>query len=99
MPIYNIEIPQSVKDKIEEQALYIALDKPSVALKWYDTIYNKIESLSTSPNRCSEAPESQYVDFKIYHLLIGNYRVLFYIEGQTVIILDFKSGWQNKPEQ
>ena len=46
MQRYKIEIPQSVKDKIETQALYIAQDKPQVALKWYDTIYKKIQTLN-----------------------------------------------------
>ncbi len=99
MQIYKIVIPQTVEDKIEKQAFYIAQDKPVAALQWYDHIHKKILTLETSPNRCPQAPESQYFDFEIRHLLIGNYRVLFRIESNTVIVLHFKSGKQNKPEQ
>lgn len=98
MQIYKIVIPKTVEDAIEKQALYIAEDKPLAALQWYDDIQEKIQTLETSPSRCPQAPESQYFDFEIRHLLIGNYRVLFRIESGTVIVLHFKSGKQNKPE-
>ena len=97
MLIYKIEIPQLVQDKIEEQALYIALDKPAVAMQWYDDIFDHIQTLDNMPTRCPFAPENQYIEDEIRHLLIGNYRVLFCIQSDTVIIVDFKGGKQNKP--
>ena len=99
MQVYKIVLPQVLEDEIEKQAFYIAQDKPLAALQWYDDIHEKIQTLKTSPHRCPQAPESQYFDFEIKHLLIGNYRILFRIEGNTVIILHFKGGKQNKPEQ
>ena len=36
MPVYDIDIPDLVAEKIREQALFIALDKPAVAVQWYD---------------------------------------------------------------
>lgn len=98
MPIFEITIPPSVRDKIKEQALYIAQDKPAVALRWYEEVYEHIQSLSEMPKRCPLAPESRYFDFEVRHLLMGNYRTLFYISENTVVILDFKGGRQNKPD-
>ncbi len=98
MQDYEIEIPQFVSDLIDDQTFFIALDKPLVALNWQRDIREKIKTLTTFPKRCSVAPESKHLDFEVRHLLIGEYRVLFYIEGNTVKLLDFKGGAQNKPE-
>ena len=98
MQIYNVDLPQLVIEKIREQALVVALDKPSVAMKWYDLVFDKIFSLESMPERCPKASESQYFTYEIRQLLIGEYRVLFRIVDYTVRILDFKGGKQNKPE-
>jgi len=95
MQIYNVDIPQIVEDKIREQALVIALDKPSVAIQWYDMIFEKILSLDSFPKRCSESPESQYYTYVVRKLLVSGHRVLFRIVDHTMRILDFKSGRQN----
>jgi len=98
MQVYNIVLPQLIIEKIRQQALVIALDKPSVAIKWYDLVFEKIFSLESMPERCPEASESQYFTFVIRQLLIGDYRVLFHIVDNTVRVLEFKGGKQNKPE-
>ncbi len=98
MQIYNVDIPPIVENKIKEQALLIALDKPSVAKEWYIMVFDKILSLDSLPERCPESPESRYFTYLIRQLLIGDYRVLFRIVDDTVRILDFKGGRENKPE-
>lgn len=98
MQIYNVELPQIIIEKVREQALVIALDKPSVAVQWYDMIFEKIFSLESMPERCPESPESQYFTYVVRQLLIGDYRLLFRVVGDTVRLLDFKGGRQNKPE-
>ena len=98
MQIYNVDIPQIVAAKIREQALLIALDKPSIAVQWYDMVFEKILSLDSFPERCSESPESQYFTYIVRQLLVGDYRVLFRVVDDTVRILDFKGGRQNKPK-
>ena len=97
MQTYNVDLPDSVIEKIREQALLIALDKPAAAMQWYERIFDKIFSLELMPERCSEAPESQYFTYLIRQLVIGDYRVLFRVVGDTVRILDFKGGRENKP--
>ena len=98
MQIYNVDLPLIVRDKIREQALVIALDKPSAAMQWYDMVFGKIFSLDSMPERCPESSESQYFTYVVRQLLIGDYRVLFRVVDDTVRVLDFKGGRQNKPE-
>lgn len=97
MQVYKVDIPRLVEEKIREQARAIALDKPAVAVQWNDMIFEKIFSLDAMPDRCPEASESQYFTYVVRQLLIGDYRVLFRIVGDTVRILDFKGGRENKP--
>ena len=98
MQDYDIEIPQFVNDLIDDQTFFIALDKPLAALKWQRNIREKIMTLNASPKRCPVAPESKYLNFEVRHLIIGEYRVLFFIEDHIVKLLDFKGCSQNKPE-
>ncbi len=98
MQIYNVDLPQIIIEKIRKQALVIALDKPSVAVQWYDMIFEKIFSHESMPERCHESSESQYFTYVVRQLLIGDYRVLFRVIDDTVRILDFKGGRQYKPE-
>jgi len=98
MQRYNIDLPQNIIEKIREQAFVIALDKPSVALQWYDTVFEKILSLESMPERCPESSESQYFTYVVRQLLIGDYRLLFRVVDSKVRVLDFKGGKQNKPE-
>ncbi len=92
MLIYNVVITEPIKQTIREQALLIAEDKPIAALHWYKHIFNKIHSLQQWPERCPLAPETQYLDLNIHHLIIGNYRVLFFIQEHDVVISGFKSS-------
>ena len=82
----------SAQDEIENISDYIADDSIDNALRWYDHIKEKIQSLETMPDRCPKAPESELVDFVIFHLIVGNYRVLYRIEGDTVQVLHVR-GW------
>ena len=96
MQTYNLEIPDTVFAELEEQAFYIAQDSVDAALKWYDLMEEKIQTLQTLPARCAVAEESRYVDFEIRQLIVGNYRVLFRIEGTTVKILHVRGSKQER---
>lgn len=93
--IYKIVVPPSIQEKIRQQALYIAADKHAVALTWYDKIHDGIQSLAELPNRCPLAPENIYLPFELRHF-VGNYRILFKVDSDTVVVLDFKESHQQK---
>ncbi len=94
MKKFKIETLASANDEIENIIDYIALDSIVNALNWYDNIKEKIRSLETMPERCPKAPENELVDFTIYHLVIGNYRVLYRIERDAVQILHVRGAGQ-----
>jgi len=69
-----------------------------VAVQWYGMVFEKIFSLESMPERCPESSESQYFTYVVRVLLIGDYRLLFCVVGDTVRVLDFKGSGKNKPE-
>ena len=62
------------------------------ALKWYWGLKEAILTLEEHPNRCPMTPETS----NLRHLLYGHkphiYRILFTIEGNTVVILHIRHG-------
>ncbi len=81
---------------IEAIFSFIALDSPRNALRWYLNIKAKIQTLETMPERCPKAPENELAEFTVHHLIDGNYRVLFRINGKTVQVLHVRGGWQER---
>ena len=63
----------------------------SEAETWYDGILAAIKSLDHNPERCPYARENEHSERELKHLLYGvstrpTHRVIFYIEGESVII-------------
>lgn len=58
--------------------LYIKKDSPINALNWYQEIYQKIQSLSSLPLRCPLAPENDFFEEEIRHLIIKLPHSLYY---------------------
>ena len=86
MQTYEIIIPPLVEELIKEQAYFIALDKPSAAMKCYQRIYDELYTLENAPKRCPIAPESKHVSFEIQHLIVGEYRILFRVNDEDILI-------------
>jgi plasmid stabilization system protein ParE len=65
-------------------------------LRWFDGLQKAIETLSEHPHRCGLARESESFGFEVRQLIHGRkphlYRVLFTIEGDTVVILHIRHG-------
>ncbi len=96
MQKYKVEIKPLAEENLQNIFLFIAEGSPANALRWYQHLVSKIQSLETLPKRCPIAPESEGVDQEIRHLIIDNYRALFTIEGKTVRVLHLKGGWQDR---
>jgi len=91
---YQIVILPDVEQDLEASYLYIKDDSPKNALNWYQEIYSKIQKLSSLSLRCPLAPENDYFEEEIRHLIVKNYRVLFTINNDTVYILHARHGHQ-----
>lgn len=67
---------------------------PETAHKWFNGITRAIGSLDRNPKRCRLAPENDYFLHEIRQLLFGRrhgqYRVLFTIEENSVVILHIR---------
>ncbi len=63
-------------------------------LRWLEGLKDTIDSLSELPHRCSLAPETVAFPFEVRQLLPGRkphqYRVLFTIEADAVIVLHIR---------
>ncbi len=65
----------------------IAEDAPQNALSWYLDIIEYIENMDTMAGRCPVMPEDQDVQKGIRHLVIGDYRVLLFVNNDIVEVL------------
>ena len=66
------------------------------ALRWFQQLKTAVATLCELPHRCPIAPENAQFPFEVRQLLYGRkpyqYRVLFTIESDTVIILHIRHG-------
>jgi len=72
-------------EKIEEFADYIALDKPSVALKWVRKIQRSVNKLKNFAEAGRKVPEIKRRDIR--EIIEGNYRIIYRVESDRISIL------------
>jgi plasmid stabilization system protein ParE len=74
----------------------LAQQAGEAGLRWFWKLKEACDSLSELPHRCSLAPESIEFPFEVRQLIYGRkphlYRVVFTIEGDTVVILHIRHG-------
>lgn len=93
---YRIEIsPQAIAD-IESAVEFIRSQTPEAAGRWYSKLIERVESLSSNPQRCPNSPEADFLGIPLRELLFGKrrgvYRILFTIEGRSVRIHTIRHG-------
>jgi len=84
---YRVEITQTAEFDIKEIFQYIASDSNTAAMKLVIEIERQIDSLEQFPLRCPVIPESRELRKEYRHIIYGNYRTIFRIEGARVIIM------------
>jgi toxin ParE1/3/4 len=82
-------------DRASEIAEYIAIDKPSAADKWINTVFSKVKQLESSPQSGRVVPEIGNDQFR--ELIYGNYRIIYRVEKKQVSILTIRHGKQILP--
>jgi len=83
----HVEITRIAESDIKDIFNYILKDKKLAATKWIKEIERQIDSLEKFPLRCPVIPEEQEIGGKYRHIIYGNYRTIFKIEGTRVIIM------------
>lgn len=82
-------------DGASEIAEYISLDNPTAAAQWTERIFEKVKTLSSSPEIGGYAPEINRKE--IPELPFGNYRILYRIEKSKIFILTIRHSKQILP--
>src|ERR1017187_3226143 len=74
----------------------VAQEAGETGLRWFRGLNEAVNSLVEFPHRCPLAPENAEFPFEVRQLLYGRkprqYRVLFTIDGETVVILHIRHG-------
>jgi len=82
-------------DRVFEIAEYIALDKPSAAADWVDTVFESVKRLKEFPRSGRVISEIQLDEFR--EIILDNYRIIYRIEEKQVSILTVRSGREILP--
>jgi plasmid stabilization system protein ParE len=81
------EITQTAEADIREIGRDIALDSETSAGKWREELTLQIASLAKFPLRCPIISESRELGREYRHLIYGQYRTIFRVDSDRVIIL------------
>jgi plasmid stabilization system protein ParE len=94
--VYHIRILPSALQDASECYNYIAIESPIAANKWFNGLFDAVDSLSNIPNRCPIAPETYIIGREIRVLIYRkNYRILFAVEKDIVRIYHINHAARN----
>lgn len=82
-------------DRATEIAEYIALDNPTAAQNWINTIFEKVKTLKTASQIGRIVPEIERKEIR--EIIYGNYRIIYRIEKSSISILTIRHGKQILP--
>lgn len=91
---FKVVITPGAEEDLDGLFGYIALDSPANARKFVAELRKRVRNLALMPRRCPRAPEDGMDGLKIRHLIHGSYRIVFGIDGKTVVILQVLHGAQ-----
>lgn len=89
---YKVVVTPEAKGDLDRIFRFVALEKPDAARKFVSGLRRRLKSLASMPRRCSRAPEDGLDGLEIRHLVHGQYRIIFAIDGGTVVILQVRHG-------
>ena len=84
MERYSVKIFPTAQNDLKSIVDYLNTLSPDVAVRYYDLIIEKVETLQTLPERCALARDVQ-LRLRGYRLLhVENYIVFYIVNGSTV---------------
>jgi toxin ParE1/3/4 len=87
MSRHRVEITQTAESDLLEIFHYIAPDNETAANRLVSEIERQIDSLERYPSRCPVIPEATKLGKEYRHIIYGQYRTVFRIDGSRVLIL------------
>lgn len=89
---YRVVVTPEAEQDLDELFRFVALDNPAAARKFVDGLRRRVKTLGSMPKRCPRAPEDGLDGLEIRHFIHGRYRIIFAIDGKTVVILQVRHG-------
>ena len=89
---FRVKIARRAETDLDEIWAYIAADGVDSANRFILKLERRMKSLSWSPRRCPLILENELLGTQYRHLIVGKYRVVFRISGETVYILRIIHG-------
>jgi len=89
---FKVFITQNAQDDLRHIFSYIAEDNVSNAKVFVSELEEKINSLSTMPERASHIPENIFFGTDYRQLIHGKYRVIYRIDKSDIYILRVVHG-------
>ncbi len=84
---YRVDIAAAAQRDVSEIHAHIAADAPAAARRWRAEVRRQIASLEQFPLRAPLIPEAAALGVSYHQLLHGQYRTIFRIEDDRVIIV------------
>ena len=84
---FHVDITASAERDVRAIRDFIARGKPRAADKWARSIVRQIRALKSLPQRHEVIPEATDLGVEYRHIISGNYRTLYRVEGDHVIVL------------
>jgi len=79
-------------ERADEEARYIAEDKPDAASKWLDGLFEAVNRLEHFPQSGRIVPETELADYR--EIIYGSHRVIYRVEKRRVSILTVRRSRQ-----
>lgn len=89
---YRVVVTSEAEQNLDELFRFVALDNPAAARKVVAVLRKRVKTLASIPKRCPRAPEDGLDGLEIRHLVHGRYRIIFGIDGKTVVVLQVRHG-------
>ncbi len=93
---YRFEISDRARADADEAYAWIAQSSPEQAERWYQGLFEQIETLTSRPLLYPVAAENDKFPEEIREMLYGKrrnkYRIVFTIRDDTVVVLYVRHG-------
>jgi plasmid stabilization system protein ParE len=93
---FRVVVTARATNDLRAAYLRAAQHAPQTAKRWFNRFEAALQTLSSHPQRCSLAPESETANLEIRQFLFGKgrsiYRALFTVQDEEVSVLHIRWG-------
>jgi toxin ParE1/3/4 len=84
---YRVELLPAADHDVSALYTHIAQDAPQTARRWAKELRRQMRTLKTFPESHERIPEHAHVGEEYRHLLYGNFRVIYRVEKNRVVVV------------